>query len=265
MGRGIFFFICSHPSTNMFGVPQSQPTATGARYYVPLRVPQALGLRLTLTSPGVLSADLRDQPVFKSLQNQILSELVNHKQLFKTPPSLESLVALSPPFGPVLSGKETVYSPTATFRHDPRIVSQSIVDLVLEGLFVSRSCISPVFSTRFIEKVAAAAAAPAELDFADDGLEEVEDIPDTGERTQVVLLTDPAVVAKEKAAKKQAVKEAFMLATAAKERAIERANAFLEEYDLSDNESGFSEFMDEEDEEEDEEDEEDEDAAEQHA
>jgi hypothetical protein len=243
----------------MFGIPQSQPNGNGARYYVPLRVSHALGLRLTLTSPGVLSADLRDQPVFKSLQTRILSELVHHKQLFKTPPSLDSLVALSPPFGPVLSGKETLYSPTATFRHDPRSVTPSVVDLVLEGLYVSRSCISPVFSTRFIEK-----PAPAELEFADDGLEEIADLPDTGEHTQVVLLTDPAVVAKEKADKKQSVKEAFMLATAAKERAIEKAHAFLEEYDLSDNESGFSEFMDEEDE--DEEDEEDEeDAADEHA
>jgi hypothetical protein len=90
------------------------------------------------------------------------------------------------------------------------------------------------------------------LDFADDGLEELTDIPDLDSSNPVVLLVDPAVSAREKAAKKQAVKEAFLLATASRERAVERAHAFLEEYDLSDNESGFSEFLDEEDEEEDE-------------
>jgi len=240
----------------MFGPPQSQPTSSGARYYVPLRTPLPMGLRLSLPSPGAPVAALSDQPAFKALQARLLAELVHHKQLFKTPPSLESLISLSPPFGPVVlprsEGGATVFSPTATFRHDPSLKTPCFVDLGVEGLYVSRTCISPVFSIRFLEPVSAAAEA---LDFADDGLEELSDLPEVADSNPVVLLVDPVVAAREKAAKKQAVKEAFLLATAAKERAVERAHAFLEEYDLSDNESGFSEFLDEEEEEEEEADE----------
>jgi len=217
-----------------------------------------MGLRLSLPSPGALVATLSDQPAFKALQARLLAELVHHKQLFKTPPSLDSLTSLSPPFGPVVlprsEGGATVFSPTATFRHDPSLKTPCFVDLMVEGLYVSRTCISPVFSTRFLES--AIPATSEALDFADDGLEELADLPEVADSNPVVLLVDPVVAAREKAAKKQTVKEAFLLATAARERAVERAHAFLEEYDLSDNESGFSEFLDEEDEDEDEEDEE---------
>lgn len=237
----------------MFGLPESRPTSSGARYFVSLRTPKAVGLRLTLTAPGVLEASMADAPVFKALQQSILSDLVHHKQLFKTTPSLESLQALSPPFGPVLSGGTVLYNPTTIVLENSRLTPPCIVDLVLEGLHVSRSLIAPVFSTRFLES-----PAPAPLDLmADDGLEEVSDVPEATGGSNVVLLTDPVVAVRERAAKKQSVKEAFLLATAAKERAEERAHAFLEEYDLSDDESGFSEFMssDEEDEEDEEEEE----------
>lgn len=241
MGFAAFFSFFVRTPFHMFGLPESRPTPSGARYYVSLRSPKPLGLRVSLTAPGVLVADMAHAPAFKSFQQSILSDLVHHKQLFKTTPSLESLQALSPPFGPVLSGATTLFTPTTTFQHDPRLPTPSFVDLVLEGLYVSRSLIAPVFSTRFLESAAAA----AELDLADDGLEEVDDVPDAGGETNVVLLTDPAVTAKERASRKQSVKEAFLLATAAQERAEERARAFLEDYDLSDNESGFSEFMSE--------------------
>ena len=236
----------------MFSLPESRPTSTGARYYVALRSPKALGLRLALSAPGVLVANMADAPAFKTFQRSILSELMHHKQLFKTTPSLESLETLSPPFGPVLSGGAVLFSPTAVFQHDSRLSTPCFVDLVLEGLYVSRSLISPVFTTRFLE---AAKAAVPELDFADDGLEEVADVPEASGSgsSGVVLLADPAVAKKERAARKQSVKEAFLLATAAHERAVERAHAFLDEYDLSDNESGFSEFMSEDEEDEDEE------------
>ena len=205
-----------------------------------------MGLRVALSSPGVLVANMADQPAFKALQARLLAALVGHTQLFKTPPSLESLTSLSPPFGPILlpRGEGVAFSPTTTFRYDPA-AKGPFVDLVAEGLHVSRSCISPVFSTRFLEEA---------LDFADhdDGLEELADIPDASDSNPVVLLVDPAVTAREKATKKQAVKEAFLLATAARERAVERAHAFLEEYDLSDNESGFSEFLEDEEQDEDE-------------
>ena len=186
-----FFYFFVRTPLHMFSLPESRPTSTGARYYVALRSPKALGLRLALSAPGVLVANMADAPAFKTFQRSILSELMHHKQLFKTTPSLESLETLSPPFGPVLSGGAVLFSPTAVFQHDSRLSTPCFVDLVLEGLYVSRSLISPVFTTRFLE---AAKAAVPELDFADDGLEEVADVPEASGSgsSGVVLLADPA-------------------------------------------------------------------------
>jgi hypothetical protein len=116
---------------------------------------------------------------------------------------------------------------------------------VLEGLYVSRSCISPVFTLHHLSAIPAA----IEFDFNETGsLEEVSDIPDEG-GVNVVLLTDPAIRRKAKADAKRSIREAFLIADAAHEAALQRAHAFLDEYDLSDNESGFSEWLTEDEDE----------------
>jgi hypothetical protein len=235
----------------MFAAPESQPTAEGPRYYVALSTARTLPNRLRFTTS--LIPDLDINAPLDEIKAEILKDLVHNKQLFKHPPTLSSLTALSPPWGVVLDGEVKRWSPTSTFRNMTdmtAIPDASYVHLVLEGLYVSRSRISPVFSIKFVSVIPVTPVAQEiEFDFDDAGsLEEVSDIPEEG-GANVVLLTDPAIRRKAKADAKRSIKEAFVIADAAHEAAAQRAHAFLDEYDLSDNESGFSEWLTEDEDE----------------
>lgn len=232
----------------MFAAPESQPTSEGPRYYVALTTARTLPNRLRFQD--TLVPDLDINAPLDDIKNEILKDLVHNKQLFKHPPTMSSLTALSPPWGVVLDGETKRWSPTSTFRNlesKATIPDSSYVNLVLEGLYVSRSRISPVFTIKFLSTIPAQVA--IEFDFDDAGsLEEVSDIPEVG-GDNVVLLTDPAIRRKAKADAKRSIKEAFVIADAAHEAAAQRAHAFLDEFDLSDNESGFSEWLTEDEDE----------------
>ena len=231
----------------MFKAPESRPTGEGPRYYVALTTPRRLPTRLIYTT--TLNPDTEINTSLETVKAEILKDLVHNKLLFKHPPAMSSLTALSPPWGVVLDNKTHRWSPKSTFHIPETLPESSYVHLVLDGLHVSRSCISPVFSVAF----EAAIPAAIEFDFDDAGsLEEVSDIPeDAG--TNVVLLTDPAIKRKAKADAKRSIREAFVIAEAAHEAAVQRAHAFLDEFDLSDNESGFSEWLSEDEDEDEEE------------
>jgi hypothetical protein len=232
----------------MFAAPESQPTTEGPRYYVALTNARTLPNRLSFINTLVPDVDINEP--LDQIKDEILKDLVHNKQLFKHPPTLSSLTALSPPWGVVLDGEVKRWSPTSTFRNMESmnaIPDASYVHLVLEGLYVSRSRISPVFSIKFVSTIPALPT--IEFDFDDAGsLEEVSDFPEVG-GDNVVLLTDPTIRRKAKADAKRSIKEAFTIADAAHEAAAQRAHAFLDEFDLSDNESGFSEWLTEDEDE----------------
>jgi len=232
----------------MFSAPESQPTGEGPRYYVALTTARTLSVLLRFDT--TLIPDIAINAPLDDIKAEILKDLVHNKQLFKHPPTLSSLTALSPPWGVVLDGEVKRWSPTSTFRNMESmnaIPDSSYVHLVLEGLYVSRSRISPVFSIKFVSVIPA--TTEIEFDFDDAGsLEEVSDIPEEG-GANVVLLTDPAIRRKAKADAKRSIREAFVIAEAAQEAAVQRAHAFLDEFDLSDNESGFSEWLTEDEDE----------------
>ena len=79
-------------------------------------------------------------------------------------------------------------------------------------------------------------------------VEEVSDIqlPSAG----FIELRDPAVMAKMKRDAKQLVKNAFQKATEARDEALQMAKQFASQFEIADNESMFSEWLDESDEEE---------------
>jgi hypothetical protein len=123
--------------------------------------------------------------------------------------------------------------------------------LQLTSLEISRSTIRPTFlavpaDDRIDIEWGAAVGAPAQQGSAGaataaDELEEVSDVPEAAEG--VILLADPAVKAREKAAAKAHVREAFEAAETARAEAEAAAAAFLDAYDLSDSESAFSEWL----------------------
>jgi hypothetical protein len=230
----------------MFGVPVRE----GDSFYVPIQTPVALGGRFEIGHGATgLVPDFSMQSHFKTLQQRVLTELVSHKALFKKAPTLESLQAISPNWGMVLTSGAATWSPLSTKIKMDAITADHVpgyADCVLEGLHISRSTITPNFRAVFLEK----AVVPDHLiDFewgsgeVESDIEEVSDI-ELGAEEGMFELKDPATRKREKLAAKERIREALRAADAARAAAMEMADDFMKNYDLSDSESAFTEWMD---------------------
>ena len=233
----------------MFGAPERRIGEDGPYFYVSLASPKLLGVRVTLTAARTVEPDLSFQDNFRELQDFVLSELLKNRQLFKNPPSLESLQAITPNWGCIVKDKDVVWN-TYMQLSLPDLKAELLPawgDFALVGLTVTRSTISPVFMMQFLETKA------SQIDFewpgvpsggggGADSLEEVSDIA-AAVAEGSVRLRNPADILKEKLEQKTVVRQAFEDAEAARLRAEQLANTFMAKYDLSDNESAFSEWM----------------------
>lgn len=228
----------------MFGAPARTTFKDEIVFFVPLTTPKAINGEFRTTSSGV-EPDAKYTPTFRSLQDTILKELTTHKTLFRNPPTLESLQTITPNWGTVQSPSGVSWNP---FMEIVVNVDQSmlpaVVDLVCEGVYISRSTIRPRFVTEFKRKEATENVIDFEWDGLpgrDSELEEVSDIASAAEGSMTIK--DPATMAREKAMAKEAVRAAFQEAEAARGHAEDLATRFLATYDLSDSESAFSEWM----------------------
>jgi hypothetical protein len=225
----------------MFEAPVRQTIQGIQGFYVKLREPRPLLIRLELTKTGI-APSLQFQSQFQSLQKILVSELVNNTQLFRVAPSLESLEAITPNWGFIVSEgqpKQSEYThiDTTTIPEDKL---PSYADLLLVGVSITRSTIRPHFEAKFVESIL-----DDVIDFqweAPTDVEEVSDIggaPDSG----AIQLRDPAAVEREKALEKERIREAFQEADKVKQVAKTMAEAFYAKYDLSDSESAFTGWM----------------------
>lgn len=227
----------------MFLTPERRTNESGdAHYYIAIAKPLPMGCRFELNREKTVIPCKDCQPQFKSLQDKILSELTNHKQLFKNPPSLESLEAITPNWGCIVADNEYVWNKYTAISTNDIGIDQvpGYVDVSLVGIFLSRSTISPQFNAIYLEKMAETAI-EFDWNIRAPELEEVSDIVSPTEGT--VELRDPAVRRREKIEQKNKIREALRTASTAKEEAIRLAQSFLQEYDISDNESTFTEWM----------------------
>lgn len=232
----------------MFGTPERKTYKGESVFYVPLASAKPIQgqFRVESVAKGV-EPDASYAKQFKELEHTILLELTKQTQLFRNPPSLESLQTICPKWG-------TVYTADSSLAWNPymEIVCAlsdkdlpGLVDLVLEGVYMSRSTITPRFSTSFLKKE----TSPPLIDFdwgaassssQSNELEEVSDIASAAEGT--IAIKDPATMAREKAMAKERVRAAFRAAEAARDTAEDEAARFHAIYDLSDSESAFSEW-----------------------
>jgi hypothetical protein len=219
----------------MFGVPVRE----GDLYNVPINS-KPIGVRLRVDASASIVPDFTYQSRFAALQKQVLTELTKEKSLFRVTPSLDSLEAITPNWGFIrlASSKDQISPYTLLEMQNVEDRLPCIADMQLVGLTISRSRIAPRFRVLYV------GAAPPEqtvIDFdwaASDG-EECIEVSDVPAADGTIRLVDHA---REKAAAKAVVRAAFMEASAARARADELADKFLETYDLSDDESAFSEW-----------------------
>lgn len=227
----------------MFGPPERLVRDGEVIFRVSVTAPP-MGIRLE-SAGGQIVCDLSVQPKFVALQSKILSELVKERSLFRNPPSVESLAAITPNWGFVtVSGKVQVSPYTAIDASGIR--QPCIVDLQLTQVEISRTTIRPIFIMVYVGPVGAGI-----IDFewsagktGADELEEISDVPNAAEEGTFTLM-DPAIKEREKAAAKAVVKAAFVAAEEARAHAEKLADDFEAKYDLSDSESAFSEWLSE--------------------
>ena len=233
----------------MFGTPvRSTDGSGGAIYKVDVNT-TPIGVELEYGKDGlVYSKDTQSR--FRTLQSLILSELSKEKELFKNPPTLASLEAITPNWGFILSGAKQIFSPYAILQtsHLADDKLPCLVDIQLKGLEISRSTIRPIFKLHYLGPT------KAEIDFewplptqGGDEVIEVSDVfaSDGAADSSIITLADPALRRKERAALKAEIRTAFIAADKARDEAEAKAQAFYEKYsnDLSDAESTFTEWM----------------------
>jgi hypothetical protein len=229
----------------MFGAPERVNGEEEVKYHLPVES-KPIGVKYEVLN-GQIMPNLNHQDTLSLYKNTILAELINHKQLFKNPPTLEYLQAITPNWGCIIKSNKPDWSPYTVI--DNKLTNEDksyYVDLTLVGLFISRSTISPRFETVYIEN---SESNIIDLDWSANSLvpdvEEVSDIslPSAG----TIELRDPAALLKAKMEAKQSVKEAFQKASDAQNVALELAKKFTENFDVSDNESMFSEWIEDSD------------------
>ena len=224
----------------MFEAPIRQTIQGIHGFYVKLKEPRPLLIRLELTNSGVVPT-LQFQPQFQSLQTILVSELVNNTQLFKVAPSLESLEAITPNWGFIVSEgqpKQSEYTNIDITKTGDKLPCYA--DLLLVGVSITRSTIRPHFEAKFLEAVL-----DDVIDFQWEAPTDVEEVSDIGGApdSDAIQLRDPAAVEREKALEKERIREAFQEADKVKQVAKTMAEAFYEKYDLSDSESAFTGWM----------------------
>jgi len=223
----------------MFGIPERQTRDGIVSFYVPLTNPQRLNACLTCLDSSTIRPDVKFQDKFKLLQDAVLKELIQNRQLFRTPPSMESLEAITPNWGVVYNNDTYAWSPYTYITQESlsKMKLPAYIDLVLNGVHISRSSILPQFTCLYLEPMSEEV-----IDFdwerPQAEIEEVSDVPASD--GEIVVLKDATAQAAERLAAKQSVREAYTNARAAYSKADQLAHEFLDKYDLSDNESAFS-------------------------
>ena len=236
----------------MFGTPSRANNKSGEVVYLLDVNTTPLGVELEYSRDGlVYNKDY--QPRFRTLQSLILSELAKEKHLFRNPPSLTSLEAITPNWGFVISGGN------ATFSQYSDIVTEikkeqlpCLVDIQLKRLEISRSTIRPTWKLHYLgpknPEIEFDWVAAQHLLVANDEITEVSDVPAVGSDTPRLTLSDPAARIREKMEAKSKIHAAFTEARNARLAAEQLAKNFYDSYDLSDSESAFTEWLSDSDE-----------------
>ncbi len=237
------------------------------RFQIPERRTNADGetvFECSLVSPGYeiphdlewskesgLKPVLSIQKQITELRTTVLKEMVNNKDLFKNPPTMSSLQAITPNWGLLIRSNSTmewsqinkwVYNATEMKKQS------AIVRMVLVALEISRSKIIPVWNLLVKQVLPEIADNMIDFDFEvpkDDDAKSVTSIhsDDIGavEEDGVFQLHNPS---ERKRMMKTHVRELLRKVAEARHAADDAMDRFLEEFELSDNESDFSEEED---------------------
>jgi hypothetical protein len=255
MGCGTIFQRTSQFKTEpMFGVPERRVDGNNVYFYVPMAKPARLGVRLRMSNSAVLP-EPSAQSKFNELQKTVLVELTKTEILFKNKPSYESLERITPQWGVIYDTDNKPQWNKYTeqeFFFDVKegAYTNAIVDLELIGILITRSTILPKFAVKFVEKDTQSEVIDFDWQTPAVPMKEIEEVNDLEAATDAKTLTlrSPALIAKEKADAKEQVKVLFRTADDARQTALSAMANFFGKYEVSDDESQFSDWVTDDDE-----------------
>jgi hypothetical protein len=208
--QGLRTFFREHiaPYIKMFATPAQSQLNGESIYIVSLPHPECVGIRLSVNESGIVPT-FAYQDQLQAFRKHILTELCKHKQLFRYPPALESLEAITPQWGFIVKDGAAAVSPYTQIDVTVGTQIPCDVDLVLAALIVSRSTIRPRFETVYLK--------PNVIDFDWCAAEELEEVSDIQlDSSDSLELRDPVSI---RAKEKQDVRAAFQRASDARAQA----------------------------------------------
>jgi hypothetical protein len=219
----------------MFETPEKQSDGSySVRLQQPIEISEEFTWKRGDARPIV---DLKGQAHIQTVREAILTRLAQNKSLFKTAPSVASLRAITPVWGMmVLPQNKVEWSSNDIWTNVPR-ESDAVVILRVMGVQISRQSILPIWGGQVRRTLPE--AGQIDLDFAgeDDG-ESVHSDELEEESGNALCLKDPA---ERKRQMKEYVRSMLREASEARMKADTALDRFYAEYDLSENESEFSE------------------------
>jgi len=237
----------------MFGVPERRIDGNNTYFYVPMVKPIPLNLRL-LMNDKIIHPDTSQQHKIAALQKTVLQELTKTDALFKNRPTYDSLERITPQWGMIYdTDNKPQWSPYTTKEllvNDARTDINFIVDLELKGIMITRSTIYPQFVVKFLESAKEIIDFDWQTNAVPVQTQEIEEVADleADPSNNEFKLRSPALISKEKADAKEKVKVLFRLADEARAKALDEYHQFHEKYELSDDESDFSDWVSDDDE-----------------
>jgi hypothetical protein len=185
--------------------------------------------------------DLRIQSALNAFREKTLKDLVKNRALFRSSPTQSSLSGLTPIWGIILHGNTMEWSRHDIWTKDAKNARGCIVLLEARGIHLSRQSIVPIWGVKVCRSLPDALI---DLEFgeeeeANDG--ESVDLEEIASEEGVLNLKDPG---ERKRQMKQYVRDLLSKASHMKMEADSAMDRFFSEFDLSEDESDFSDLDD---------------------
>jgi hypothetical protein len=221
---------------DIFETPVKQPNGSFLlQFKTPVEFPVDLRWEKGAQLP---TPDLRIQTHINGFREKTLKDLTKNKVLFQTAPSLSSLQAITPMWGILLTGDTMEWSKND--KWDVRSETGSIVHLLANAILISRQSIVPFWTSKIMHSLPDKANV-IDFDFGSETDGESVHSDDLMAEEGVVNLKNPD---ERKRQAKEHVKELMAKASESRRIAEEAMDRFFSEFDLSDDESEFSEYED---------------------
>lgn len=227
----------------VFEAPERRTTEKGEPFFVcklakpGYAVPHDLEWQKDALVPAVTV-----QKLISELRSTVLKLLMENKSLFRNPPTLDSLQAITPPWGILIRGAQMEWSTVNKWELDANLQGKSaIVRLILTGIEISRSYINPVWGISVVQ-ILPEKPEVGIIDF-EFGEAEVSDVKSVTSEdfdrddSDIVALHKPG---ERKAFLKSQVRELLAKVAEARMAADDAMDRFFDEFDLSEGESDFS-------------------------